>query len=211
MEDTGGRGGIYGKPGEMFLTTGDEKVSLAGAWKYEVEKNYSAASALVFSDISIGEQFVTTYRSRPSTMVIPDTENPTPAGDQTVIRIKALQNEMKYDLKTFTVEAGRSVVIIFENPDFMQHNLVITRPGTMTVVGRAADKLATDAKGASMQYVPDIPEVLYHTPLVNPQETIKLEFVAPAEPGDYPYVCTFPGHWSIMNGVMRVTKTKTAL
>ena len=86
----------------------------------------------------------------------------------------------------------------------MQHNLVITKPGAMEIVGRAADKLATDAKGASMHYVPDIPEVLFKTPLVNPEETFKLEFIAPASPGEYPYVCTFPGHWSIMNGVMKV-------
>jgi hypothetical protein len=31
-----------------------------------------------------------------------------------------------------------------------------------------------------------------------------LEFVAPEEPGDYPYVCTFPGHWRVMNGLMKV-------
>jgi azurin len=62
-----------------------------------------------------------------------------------------------------------------------------------------------------MHYVPDIPQVLFHTRLVNPQETVKLEFVAPDKPGDYPYVCTFPGHWSIMNGVMKVVSEETAL
>jgi azurin len=62
-----------------------------------------------------------------------------------------------------------------------------------------------------MHYVPNIPEVLFHTRLVNPQETVKLQFTAPQQPGDYPYVCTFPGHWSLMNGVMKVVKSKTAL
>jgi azurin len=84
-------------------------------------------------------------------------------------------------------------------------------PGKMAEVGRAADKLATSPNGAAQNYVPDIPEVLFHTRLVNPQETVTLEFTAPANPGDYPYVCTFPGHWSIMNGVMKVVKPKTAL
>jgi len=31
-----------------------------------------------------------------------------------------------------------------------------------------------------------------------------LRFRAPAEPGIYPYVCTFPGHWVVMNGEMVV-------
>ncbi|MCB1209408.1 MAG: hypothetical protein KDK97_08785 [Verrucomicrobiales bacterium] len=24
------------------------------------------------------------------------------------------------------------------------------------------------------------------------------------EKGDYPYLCTFPGHWMVMNGVLKV-------
>ena len=118
---------------------------------------------------------------------------------------------MKFDLKTFTVEAGKKVQIVFSNPDFMQHNLVVTMPGKMEVVGRAADKLATAANGAALNYVPEIPEVLYHTRLVNPDESVTIEFTAPTQPGDYPYVCTFPGHWSIMNGVMKVVEKKPAL
>jgi azurin len=73
-------------------------------------------------------------------------------------------------------------------------------------VGRSADKLATDPNGAEMQYVPSMGEVLFSTRLVNPQESVTLQFTAPAQPGDYPFVCTFPGHWRIMNGVMKVVK-----
>jgi len=45
---------------------------------------------------------------------------------------------------------------------------------------------------------------LFSTPLVNPGQNYTLKFKAPANTGDYPFVCTFPGHWSIMNGVMKV-------
>jgi putative heme-binding domain-containing protein len=31
-----------------------------------------------------------------------------------------------------------------------------------------------------------------------------LRFNAPKEPGVYPYVCTFPGHWVVMNGLLVV-------
>jgi uncharacterized protein len=57
-----------------------------------------------------------------------------------------------------------------------------------------------------MNYVPDMPEVLFATKLVNPQQTERLRFIAPKKAGDYPFVCTFPGHWSIMNGIMKVVE-----
>ena len=135
-------------------------------------------------------------------------DTPAPPGNATVIRLKVIQNEMKYDLKSFTVEAGKPVQIIFENPDFMQHNLLIVQTGALETVGKAADKLAADPKGAEKNYVPDLPEVLFSTKLVNPQQTVTLNFTAPAKEGDYPYVCTFPGHWSIMNGIMKVVAAK---
>jgi uncharacterized protein len=75
-------------------------------------------------------------------------------------------------------------------------------------VGKAADKMASDPKGAEKNYVPDLPEVLFATKLVNPQQSVTLKFIAPAKAGDYPYVCTFPGHWSIMNGTMKVVSNK---
>ncbi|MCH8962102.1 MAG: hypothetical protein IH820_12455 [Bacteroidetes bacterium] len=37
-----------------------------------------------------------------------------------------------------------------------------------------------------------------------------LTFTAPTEPGDYPYVCTFPGHWRTMQGVMQVVASPSA-
>jgi hypothetical protein len=53
-------------------------------------------------------------------------------------------------------------------------------------------------------FVPDLPLVLHSTTLVKPGETMRLAFTAPAEPGEYIYVCTFPGHWVRMYGVMLV-------
>jgi azurin len=93
----------------------------------------------------------------------------------------------------------------------MQHNLVIGQIATLETIGKAADKLAADPQGADKQYVPDIPEVLFSTKLVNPQQTVRLTFIAPQKEGDYPFVCTFPGHWSLMNGIMKVTAAKAPL
>lgn len=125
-----------------------------------------------------------------------------------VIEIKTVKNAMQYDISEFTVEAGKPVKIVFENPDFMQHNLIIAQVGSLETVGAAADKLATDPQGAEQGYVPRIPEVLFSTPLADPQQTLELTFVAPDTPGEYPFVCTFPGHWRIMQGTMKVVSAE---
>ena len=120
------------------------------------------------------------------------------------IKISTIKEAMKFSLKEFTVKPGQSVEIAFENPDAMQHNMVITKPGMLEKVGRAGDAMMKDTKGADKNYVPAIADVLFSTPLVNPGQQYTLKFKAPANTGDYPFVCTFPGHWSIMNGVMKV-------
>ena len=123
-----------------------------------------------------------------------------------VVKMKTVREEMRFDRKEFTVTAGKQVEIVLENPDAMQHNLVIGKPKSMDAIGAAADKMITAKDGAEKNYVPAIAQVIAATPLVNPDQTYRLKFTAPATPGDYPFVCTFPGHWRIMNGVMRVTK-----
>lgn len=123
-----------------------------------------------------------------------------------VIDLKVEKEIMQYDKKLFTVKAGQKIIINLENPDGMQHNMLILKPGTLQKVGKAADEMLSDPKAAEKQYVPKIPEVLFSTKLVNTGETVTLEFTVPNEPGDYPYACTFPGHWRGMNGIMRVTK-----
>jgi len=111
---------------------------------------------------------------------------------------------MKFDQKTFEVPAGVTVELVLENVDAMQHNLVIGQIGSMEKIGATADKMITAADAVAKNYVPNIPEIIAYTPLVDPDGRVKLRFKAPNTPGDYPFVCTFPGHWRIMNGVMKV-------
>jgi len=63
-----------------------------------------------------------------------------------------------------------------------------------------------ETNGTKQHYVPALPEVLQATPLINPGGSFTLTFTAPATPGDYPFICTFPGHWRIMQGVMKIFK-----
>ncbi|SEI37483.1 putative membrane-bound dehydrogenase domain-containing protein [Dyadobacter koreensis] len=125
-------------------------------------------------------------------------------GQPVIINLKVIEHEMKFDKNTFTVKAGQKVTLRFTNPDFMQHNLLIASPGSLEKVGAAADLLAREANAIAMNYVPKIPEVLYATELVSPEGNATLELIAPEKPGDYPFLCTVPGHWRIMNGMMKV-------
>jgi azurin len=54
-------------------------------------------------------------------------------------------------------------------------------------------------------------EVLFATPLVNAGKTFRLDFKAPDTPGEYPFICTFPGHWRIMKGVIKVTNEHASI
>ena len=120
------------------------------------------------------------------------------------IRIVAVPKELRFDKLNFNVIAGRPVEILFENPDDMPHNLLVTKPGTLKEVGEAGDAMATQPDAFEKQFVPDTPSVLWATPLLNKGEDFRLRFTAPSRTGGYPYVCTFPGHWMTMNGIMRV-------
>ena len=123
-----------------------------------------------------------------------------------IIELKVVPEMLQFDKKLLTAKAGEKVIINLENPDGMQHNLLIIKIGTLQKVGKAADEMLSNSKAAEMQYVPKMPEVLHHTKLVSPGETVTLEFTIPSVPGDYPFVCTFPGHWRGMNGILQVSK-----
>lgn len=123
-----------------------------------------------------------------------------------VIVLKTVKNEMKFEQTKLTAKAGTVLEIVLTNIDFMQHNLLVLKPGSMERVGAAADRLAQVPEGVGMQYVPSVPDVLFSTPLVNPDQQFSLKFRVPDIPGDYPYICSYPGHWRIMNGVLTVVK-----
>jgi len=111
---------------------------------------------------------------------------------------------LKFDLETITVKAGAKVKLIFNNNDDMLHNMVITIPGAVDKVGEAAMKLGLGGEKAF--YVPNSSDVLFHTKLLGPAETETIYFTAPDKPGKYPFVCTYPGHYLMMRGVLVVTK-----
>ena len=118
-------------------------------------------------------------------------------------------DKMKYDNTAFEVQRGQKVSVTFKNigttPKFsMGHNFVlldhsITASNINTFLDKASQEAAHD-------YVPPgAKEVLAHSKLLGPNETEVVEFTAPYVPGDYLYVCSFPGHYSQgTKGIMTV-------
>jgi azurin len=127
-----------------------------------------------------------------------------------VIRIEAVPEEMLFDVKWFAVEAGKPVQIVLYNPDAMSHNLLVIKPGTLEEVGTKASTMPVPSDPAVKPYVPDTPSVLQATRLLNFGENDRLSFTAPGTPGEYPFACTFPGHWVRMYGVMLVVENMEA-
>ena len=120
------------------------------------------------------------------------------------IAISCVRERMLFNLTEFTVNRGQAVSLAFINPDATAHNLAICTPGSLEEIGMAGNEMAKDPDGLKKDFIPITDKILHHTKLLNPNTAETLRFIAPASPGDYPYVCTFPGHWVIMRGVMHV-------
>lgn len=115
-------------------------------------------------------------------------------------------NPLAYDTKEFKVKAGQKVKLTFNNthPAVPQpHNILIATAGSKDKLLALAMAMATAPDGMAKGFIPDSPDILFHTKLLQPNQTEVLEFTAPAA-GEYPYMCSFPGHGAIMNGVMKV-------
>jgi putative heme-binding domain-containing protein len=121
-----------------------------------------------------------------------------------VIRVGTLPDQMLFDKDRIVVRAGKPVEIIFENIDLMPHNLVVIQPGSLEEIGNLGESTATQPGALERHYVPKSSKILFASRLLPPRDVQKLSFTAPTQPGVYPYVCTYPGHWRRMYGALYV-------
>lgn len=116
---------------------------------------------------------------------------------------------LAYDKAELTCKAGQKVKVTLNNNGGIlpqPHNFILMKPGTLDKVGALANAMLSDPKAMDKSYIPESPDIIASTKLVQPGQTGSVEFTAPAEAGDYPYACTFPGHWLLMRGILKVTK-----
>jgi azurin len=110
---------------------------------------------------------------------------------------------MEFEQKEITVHPGQTVRITFTNTatnEAMHHNVVVlAMNASVNDIGQAA------MSAADSDYIPAgfEDQILAHTAMSAPGETVTVEFTAPAA-GDYTYICTFPGHYMMMQGTMHV-------
>jgi putative heme-binding domain-containing protein len=115
-----------------------------------------------------------------------------------------VDKNLSYKVRSFEVKAGEPIELTLYNPDSVPHNWALVKPGTLAKVGDLVNKIIADPDAASRHYIPRTDDVLVYTDVVPAQEQFSIRFHAPKTPGRYPYLCTFPGHWMIMNGEMIV-------
>jgi len=127
-----------------------------------------------------------------------------------VISIGTIPEQMLFDVRWFVVEAGKPVQVVLTNTDTMPHNLLIGMPGSVTTIGTEAATMPMPTDPKARAYVPDSPLVLQASRLLQRDESDRIDFTAPSKPGEYNFVCTFPGHWVRMYGVMLVVPSLDA-
>lgn len=125
------------------------------------------------------------------------------------VTITAHISDLRFDTESFTVKAGQKVKLTLVNPEnsinLQPHNLLVIEPGKLEEIGAAANAEMADPTFLSERHaVPTSNYVLHHTKLLLPGETETLEFDAPTAAGDYPFLCSYPGHWAAMHGIMTV-------
>jgi lysophospholipase L1-like esterase/azurin/glucose/arabinose dehydrogenase len=121
--------------------------------------------------------------------------------------VNTLREQMKYDTPRLVVEAGKPFEVIFQNGDFMPHNFVIVRPGARPAVGAATATMRPDQLDSQGRaFIPNNPNIIAATKLVEPGQRQALKLTAPTQEGDYDYLCTYPGHWESMWGRLVVTR-----
>ncbi len=126
-----------------------------------------------------------------------------PIKDGRKVAVTAISG-LQYDVKEIHAKPGEAISIEFRNLDTIPHNFVLAAKERLTQVGNAANLMLADPKAASHHYVPQSDDVLHYTPMLNHNRRYSLRFHAPEEPGSYPFLCTYPGHWAVMNGVLLV-------
>jgi len=138
------------------------------------------------------------------------TENPVTVDDDGVAKLTIGSTDtMQYTVRAFTVEAGQDVelTLVHEGSlpiDVMGHNVVILPlDGDYVAFSR---QVMNEGGSVDNNYLPDTLQdgLVAWTQLIGGGESDTITFTAPDTPGEYPFLCTFPGHFGVMNGTMTV-------
>ncbi len=120
--------------------------------------------------------------------------------DPKTIVLEPKGDQLLFATTEITAKAGTEVKLVFKNTATnaaMIHNFTLLTPkADINAVGIAAIQA-----GEAKDFIPEHDAILAYTPMAKPGETVEVTFTVPP-PGDYPYVCIYPGHYVVMRGVL---------
>lgn len=129
-------------------------------------------------------------------------------GDVAVIAIEA-DDLMRFSTNQFSVRPGQMVRLTLTHigslpAQAMGHNVVILKAGDDAL--DFGTDVGVHGGSADNNFVPNElrDRVVAFTKMIGGGESATVEFQAPSEPGEHPFLCSFPGHFVQMTGVMRV-------
>ncbi|MEM7395021.1 MAG: plastocyanin/azurin family copper-binding protein, partial [Verrucomicrobiota bacterium] len=112
---------------------------------------------------------------------------------------------LQFEPSELRVQRNKLVALKVINTDeSFPHNLVLVRPDRLNAVGEGSMKLASDPEGADRHYVIDDEGIIALSPMLSSGSHYTIYFKAPSQPGAYPFICTFPGHWQVTRGELVV-------
>jgi azurin len=86
--------------------------------------------------------------------------------------------------------------------------VLLAQPGSQREIGAMLNAYVSDASAAGRDFIPPRLAVLANSAMVSPRQAATFIVTAPTQPGDYPFLCTVPGHWITMWGILRVTRAR---
>ncbi|MBT8257215.1 MAG: azurin [Bacteroidia bacterium] len=126
----------------------------------------------------------------------------TKKSDSDVAKLVITGNDlMQFNKKELKVKAGQKVKLTLRHigkldVNVMGHNVVILKQGV-----NLEDFAARAATARDNGYIPEgTDEVLVSTKMIGGGQSTSIEFTAPAEPGSYKFLCSFPAHYAMMQG-----------
>jgi putative membrane-bound dehydrogenase-like protein len=190
-------------------------IRLEGDWRAKVEESWEGGRRReIVPHVPIAQQFL--LANSPAAGTTKPPEAPTGSGSPAAvasgaarrgalaITLGVVSGQMKFTQSTITARRGQRVELTLNNTDDMPHNIVIFRRGSMAEYEKELFGSLNEPNAQLRGFVPDSPNVLAASRLLNAGESTVVTFDAPNEPGEYPFVCSFPGHWATMRGVLRI-------
>ena len=115
---------------------------------------------------------------------------------------------LKFEPERLTLKRGMRTALTVVNADpSLPHNLVLVRDReALKRVGEGSMEIATRPEGLARHYTIEDADILALSPILQPGSQYTIYFDTPREAGEYPFLCTFPGHWQVTRGALQLAE-----